>query len=145
MRLNRKWLFLKNNKAMDKKLTKINNYFTKKKDKAYKEIETLNAEEKGATIGYQLYLLRNNYERKVRTMLLYTQYERILVIANERTGDEAIAYLKNLVQTYEYSLLELSPMQRSSCPITNITSLWEQESKQIVLKEIKKLLNELGE
>ena len=78
-------------------------------------------------------------------MLLYTQYERILTIVNEKNGDDAIKYLKNVAQFYEYGLLECSLMQSSSCPITNITSLWEQESKQIVLREIKKLLNTLGE
>lgn len=145
MRLNRKWLFLKNNKAMDKKLTKINTYFTNKKNKLYRDIEAWNAEEKDATIWHQLYYLKSRFERKVRAMLLYTQYERILTIVNEKNGDDAIKYLKNVAQFYEYGLLECSLMQSSSCPITNITSLWEQESKQIVLREIKKLLNTLGE
>lgn len=121
---------------MAKNILYIKEWATKKFAETSKVLEGFKKEEENKEMGFQFYLLANQFERKWKAMYLHIEYNRILSVI-----DEHPSYLENVIDRLQYQLLECKPMRSSTDPITNITSIWETEMQQILLKEYKSIID----
>ena len=120
---------------MAKNISYIKEWATKKLAEASTKLERFKEDEQDI-VGVQFYLLTAQFEQKWKTMYLHIEYNRILSVI-----DEHPSYLENVIDRLQYQLLECKPMRSSTDPITNITSLWETEMQQTLLKEYKSIID----
>lgn len=121
---------------MAKNIPYIKEWATKKLAETSKVLEGFKKEEENKEMGFQFYLLANQFERKWKAMYLHIEYTRLLSVIDENN-----TYLENVIDRLQYQLLECKPMRSSTDPITNITSIWETEMQQILLKEYKSIID----
>lgn len=119
---------------MAKNISYIKEWATKKLAETSTKLKRFKEEEQD-TIGVQFYLLSTQFEQKWKTMYLHIEYTRLLSVI-----DENQTYLENVIDRLQYQLLECKPMRSSTDPITNITSIWETEMQQTLLKEYKAIV-----
>ena len=122
---------------MAKNIELIKAWTTKKLEETSNELNEFKIKEENTDVGMQFHFLTTRFEKKWKTMFCNLEYNRILAIINDNND-----YLENMVESLTYQLLECKPMRSSSDPITSITSVWETEMQQKLLREYKAILKQ---